>query len=80
MYVVNIKWTRQKPQTKQWEHVKALFIQSSQNNKMLWLSNVGNTLPWEIHKVCKGDVGFFFSWFSAFWWAGGGEGGGYSYI
>ena len=31
----------------------------SQNNKIVWLSNMADTLVWEIHEVCKGLWSFF---------------------
>ena len=48
---VEITRTKHKMQIKQWEHVKGLVIRYSQNNKILWLSNMADTFFLEVREV-----------------------------
>ena len=48
---VQITWTEHETQITQREHVKGLFIMYSQNNKVVWLSNMVETFVYQIHKV-----------------------------
>ena len=62
---VEIKWTEQETQIK-W---KVCFFYS-ENNKILWSSNMADTFVWEIHEVRKGMWAFFFIVLFGCWLAG----------